>query len=57
MSQQRDDTTNGREPTPGERARGGYYYDDTTGYELYDPTQDKEDDEDGGEQPVAPPAR
>ncbi|HEX8071272.1 MAG TPA: hypothetical protein VF546_15055 [Pyrinomonadaceae bacterium] len=49
MSQRRDDTT---EPPPhaparGERTPAGYYYDDATGYELYDPAQDEADaDED-----------
>ncbi len=48
----RDDT---REPAPEprrERAPGGYYYDDRTGYEVYNPAGDEneEDDEGGGEE-------
>lgn len=30
------------EPAPGE---SGYYYDDTTGYEVYDPAADDEDED------------
>lgn len=50
MSQRRDDTTDTqqRAPTKRERAPGDYYYDDATGYEVYDPAQDEnEPDEDG----------
>ncbi len=47
MSEQRDNTTERDEPSPKERPPqpGSYYYDDATGYELYDPAKD-EDDED-----------
>ncbi|HJU53088.1 MAG TPA: hypothetical protein VJ715_00905 [Pyrinomonadaceae bacterium] len=50
MSKQRDDTPeeidpSGEEETP-ESAPGSYYYDDSTGYEVYDP--EKEDDEEEG---------
>ena len=52
MSQHRDDTTE-----PPERAPGRYYYDDTTGYEVYDPTQDEDDDDETGESDTPAPAR
>jgi hypothetical protein len=50
MSKQRDDTPeeidpSGEEETPGP-APGSYYYDDSTGYEVYDPEQEEEDYED-----------
>ena len=49
MSEQKDDTTetDPNEPSTLERdqERHGYYYDDETGYEVYDPTRD-DDDED-----------
>ncbi len=59
MSQPPDDTTESPAPVARERAQEGrYYYDDATGYEPYDPAQDKDDDnDDAGEQPVAPTAR
>jgi hypothetical protein len=43
MSQRRDDTTDAPDdaPTRRERAPGDYYYDDATGYEVYDPAQDE----------------
>ena len=50
MSQRRDDTTDAPDDAPArrERAPGDYYYDDATGYEVYDPAQDEnEPDEDG----------
>jgi ribosomal 30S subunit maturation factor RimM len=51
MSKQRDDTPeeihpSGEEEEP-ERKPGSYYYDDSTGYEVYDP--EKEDEEEGQE--------
>ena len=46
MTERRDDTTNeGTESRPA-RERGGYYYDDATGYEIYKP-EDEEKDEGG----------
>jgi hypothetical protein len=50
MSERRDDTTEPGErddarPAP-ERAPRNYYYDDGTGYEVYDPAED-EDEPDG----------
>jgi hypothetical protein len=51
MSKQRDDTTDenessgeGREEKP-----GSYYYDDSTGYEIYDPEKDAEEDDEDAE--------
>ncbi len=58
MSERRDNTTEPTGRVPAEREPGDYYYDDATGYEPYDPAQDKDDDnDDAGEQPVAPTAR
>ena len=48
MSQRKDDTTEHDEPSVEERERrqpGSYYDDDATGYELYDPEKDEEEDE------------
>lgn len=50
MSERRDDTTEPDEPSgePQEPKPGSYYYDDSTGYEIYDPEKaDEEEDEDG----------
>lgn len=52
LSERRDDTTEPDERAPleeRERAPQNYYYDDGTGYELYDPAQDVEDDADNKE--------
>jgi hypothetical protein len=49
MSQSKDDTTEHIEPSGEEQERpkpGSYYYDDSTGYEIYDPEKDAEEDED-----------
>jgi hypothetical protein len=50
MSKQRDDTTDEFEPSGEERdpKPGSYYYDDSTGYEIYDP--EKEEEEEGVEE-------
>ena len=45
MSEQRDDTTDGGAPSRTERPSGKYYYDDATGYEVYDPSKDDEEDD------------
>ena len=47
MSERRDDTPEEDEPSPteGERQPGSYYYNDSTGYEIYDPAKDDEDEE------------
>ncbi|MBA3766349.1 MAG: hypothetical protein H0W99_05045 [Acidobacteria bacterium] len=48
MSEQRDDTTDEGAPSPGSapQPRPSYYYDDATGYEVYDPSKDDEEDDD-----------
>ena len=46
LSERRDDTTEPLEPDPPperERAPQNYYYDDGTGYEVYDPEKDEDD--------------
>ncbi|MBA3806043.1 MAG: hypothetical protein H0X14_10075 [Acidobacteria bacterium] len=45
MDEHRDDTTDGGVPSRTERPSGKYYYDDATGYEVYDPSKDHEDDD------------
>ena len=51
MSERRDDTTERDKQSRAERDRqhGSYYYDDSTGYEIYEPTKDNEGDEDEAE--------
>ena len=51
MSERRDDTPEQREPSRHEREEkpGSYYYDDSTGYEIYDPSKDEEDETDEDE--------
>jgi len=52
MNERRDDTTEPIErdaPLERERAPQNYYYDDGTGYEVYDPAKDEETDD---EEPV-----
>jgi hypothetical protein len=51
MSEQKDDTTERDEPSRTERERkpGSYYYDDSTGYEIYDPSKDDEEEEEKDE--------
>ena len=53
MSEHRDDTTERDAPSPAESEPqpGSYYYDDRTGYEIYDPS--KEDDDDRQEEEEA----
>lgn len=49
MSERRDDTTEPPErdaPPEPERKPHNYYYDDGTGYEVYDPAKDEDDEED-----------
>lgn len=56
MSERRDDTPEANEPSRerGERPRGSYYYDDSTGYEIYDPTKEEiDEDVDGSENQLA----
>jgi hypothetical protein len=48
MSERRDDTTEPSEhdaPPEPERQPQNYYYDDGTGYEVYDPAKDEDEDE------------
>ena len=45
MSERRDDTPEQDESSRTERKPGSYYYDDATGYEIYDPVEDDEDEE------------
>ena len=47
MSKQKDDTPEQIDPSGEERAPqpGSYYYDDSTGYEIYDPEKDEEEEE------------
>jgi hypothetical protein len=48
MSQHKDDTTEHDEPSVKERERrqpDSYYYDDATGYEIYDPEKDDEEED------------
>ena len=42
-----DDTPERAERSPAKKdsETGSYYYDDSTGYEIYDPEQEDEDDE------------
>lgn len=51
MSERIDDTTERDEPSRTERERepGSYYYDDATGYEIYDPAKDDEEEEEKDE--------
>ena len=52
MSERRDDTTepDARDAPPEpERTPRNYYYDDGTGYEVYDPAQDEDESGDDGE--------
>lgn len=46
MSERRDDTTEQDESSPvkSEHAPGSYYYDDATGYEVYDPAKDEDEE-------------
>jgi hypothetical protein len=49
VTERRDDTTNeGTESRPA-RERGGYYYDDETGYEIYKPEADDDEPEEKDE--------
>ena len=55
MSEQRDNTTNGGEPSPARsepRQPGSYYDDDATGYEVYDPSKDDDEEIDERDEPA-----
>lgn len=47
MDERKDDTTESNEDEPSTLKRDqdqrGYYYDDETGYEVYDPDKEEED--------------
>ena len=48
MNEPQDDTTGEGAPSPTQsppQPRHSYYDDDATGYEVYDPSKDDEDDE------------
>jgi hypothetical protein len=49
----RDDTTDPAPESQPARGRGGYYYDDATGYEVYRPEEDEEEAGGGGRNEVA----
>jgi hypothetical protein len=51
LSERREDTPERPEAERSERPRGSYYYDDATGYEVYTPEEDGEEETigDGGE--------
>ncbi|HEX3559948.1 MAG TPA: hypothetical protein VHU19_12140 [Pyrinomonadaceae bacterium] len=44
MNERRDDTTKPADESRPARAPGGYYYDDATGYEIYQPEAEEEED-------------
>ena len=48
MNERRDDTTKPETESPRARKEGSYYYDDATGYEIYKPGEDE--DEEGGKE-------
>ena len=49
MTERRDDTTKPCDESRPAPAPGRYYYDDTTGYEPYDPREEEEEEGDGDE--------
>jgi hypothetical protein len=55
MSEHRDDTPERDGPSRAERKPkpGSYYYDDATGYEIYDPTKDDEEEKADDDEDVA----
>jgi hypothetical protein len=60
MNERRDDTPEQDAPSPARQEgqpRHSYYYDDATGYEVYDPAQEDEDDEETGEQASRPESK
>jgi len=44
VNERRDDTTKPADESRPARAPGGYYYDDATGYEIYEPEDEEEGD-------------
>lgn len=60
MSEHGDDTTERDAPSPAgsEPRPGSYYYDDATGYEIYDPSKDdeaEEEEDEAGDAGTEPP--
>ena len=51
MSERRDDTQTTEPDARPPRKPGSYYYDDATGYEIYSPEEDEEQDEDAAHGP------
>lgn len=47
MNERRDGTTEPGADSP--RAPGAYYYDDATGYEVFDPARPDEEGDEGGD--------
>jgi hypothetical protein len=45
VNERRDDTTKPEPESRPARRRGGYYYDDATGYEIYKPDEEGEDED------------
>ena len=53
VNERRDDTTKPAGESRPAREDGGYYYDDSTGYEVYSPEDEEgEEDKGKGEQPT-----
>lgn len=44
MNERRDDTTKPETESPRARRPGSYYYDDATGYEIYKPGEDEDEE-------------
>lgn len=44
MNERRDDTTKPETESPAARKQGSYYYDDATGYEIYKPFEDEDEE-------------
>ena len=56
MVERKNDTTELEESSQSERTPSSYYYDDSTGYERYDPQKDEEEGEEvSGQWPVVSP--
>jgi hypothetical protein len=45
VNERRDDTTKPEAESRPARRRGSYYYDDATGYEIYKPDEEGEDED------------
>lgn len=55
INERRDDTTETKQDEPStlkrDQEQHGYYYDDETGYEVYDPAKDEDEDDEGANSP------